>query len=282
LYTGVKVIEVEADVINQLYKESSVVFDPLWDRKQPFFQNQYVVVKSGESQSAVCRVRGDKLKVVKKQVLSGIEPRNKEQIMAMDALSDPSVSVVALTGRAGTGKTLLTMAAALDGIEKKQYDRIILTKPMTQVTEHDLGALPGEVEDKFGPYLDNYLCNFAVLVKGKAKRTPEDLRKFYNIDFIPMQLIRGSSWANSYIIADEVQTLNFHEMLTLGTRVSEGSKLVIMGDLNQRDKKIEKQSTGIYKFVNSPKSKNSDFVSSIELIKCERSETARLFADIFE
>ena len=126
-----------------------------------------------------------------------------------------------------------------------------------------------------------YLCNLEFMLGGNPNAV-FDLVHQYRIEFIPIQLIRGASWHDAFIIADEVQTLDYHEMVTLGTRVAEGSKLVIMGDLGQRDEKIEKEKTGIYKFVNSKGAQKSSFVASLELIKSERSPVSQLFADVFE
>ena len=212
-------------------------------------------------------------------------PRNKEQRMAIDALMDDSVKVVVLTGRAGTGKTIMTLAAAINKIESRSYNKIILTKPMSQVTKYDIGALPGDVNDKFKPYLDNYFGNLEFMfgdtgIDGKQKA--QSILEQYRVEFVPLQLIRGCSWHNAFILADECQTLDHHEMVTLGTRVGEGSKIVIMGDLAQRDEKISKESTGIYKFINDEKATNSEFVASIELLKSERGEVSALFRDIFE
>jgi PhoH-like ATPase len=141
--------------------------------------------------------------------------------------------------------------------------------------------LPGDVDEKFRPYLQNYLCNLEFMLGGKPDAI-EDLVQQYRIEFIPIQLIRGASWHDAFVIADEVQPLDYHEMVTLGTRVAEGSKLVIMGDLGQRDEKIEIEDTGIYKFVNSTGAKKSSIVASLELIKSERSAVSQLFADVFE
>ena len=158
---------------------------------------------------------------------------------------------------------------------------MILTRSMSYVGKYSLGALPGDVQEKFGPYLQNYICNMEYLLGGRAEAIEDALHQ-YRIEFIPIQLIRGASWANSYIIADEVQVFGYEEMVTLGTRVGENSKIVIMGDLGQRDEKIARENTGIYKFVNSEIAKASQLVASIELLKSERSEVASLFADVFE
>jgi len=284
-YTGVRVIEVRPDLVDSIYRDRFIPTS--FNRSYRFWQNEYVVVKdnSGLSKSALTRCIGDKLCLLnlpKDLVVSGVRPKNKEQWMALDALLDPEIRVSVLTGRAGTGKTLLALAAALQQYEKAgTYNRIILTRPMSWVGKHGLGALPGDVDDKFGPYLENYMCNIEHLLNG-GRKTVDDLVRQYSIEFIPIQLIRGASWANAIILADEVQVLGYDDMVALGTRVGEGSKIVIMGDLEQRDEKIEKNRTGIHKFVNDHRVKDSKLAASIDLIKCERSEVAALFADVFE
>ena len=280
-YTGVKVLEVEQSVINSLYENK--VF-PMWEEILDLPENVYVVCKdiAGQSSSALAKVeRGDLVLLDVNISCQNLYPRNKEQRMAMDALLDHEIKVVTLTGRAGTGKTLLTLAAAIEAMDREKYKRIILTRPMSWVGKHGLGALPGDVDEKFRPYLQNYLCNLEFMLGGNPNAVI-DLVHQYRIEFIPIQLIRGASWHDAFIIADEVQTLDYHEMVTLGTRVAEGSKLVIMGDLGQRDEKIEKEKTGIYKFVNSKGAQKSPFVASLELIKSERSPVSQLFADVFE
>ncbi len=282
MYTGVQVIETKQSIIDQLYEEKVIPLSSIGNETYP--ENIYLVCKdtSGASASALARVEKGYLCLLDSDISCGsLRPRNKEQRMAMDALVDDSVKVVVLTGRAGTGKTLLTLAAAIERVEAGQYKRIILTRPMSWVGKHGLGALPGDVDEKFRPYLQNYLCNLEFMLGGNPEAIV-DLVHQYRIEFLPIQLIRGASWHDAFIIADEVQTLDYHEMVTLGTRVAEGSKLVIMGDLGQRDEKIEIEKTGIYKFVNSSGAKQSPIVTSLELIKSERSPVSQLFADVFE
>lgn len=280
-YTGVKVLTLSKNLIQTLYKNKYI---PLPEEISSSPQNLYVVCKdfTGQSDSALARVKGDKLVLLDPAIkCSNLLPRNKEQRMAMDALLDDSIKVVTLTGRAGTGKTLLTLAAALDAMDKGKYNRIILTRPMSWVGKHSLGALPGDVNEKFRPYLQNYLCNLEFMLGGKPEAI-DDLVHQYRIEFIPIQLIRGASWHDAFVIADEVQPLDYHEMVTLGTRIAEGSKLVIMGDLAQRDEKIAKEKTGIYKFINSAYSKDSKITASLKLIKSERSDVSKLFAEVFD
>jgi len=280
-YTGVKVLTLSKTIIQAIYKEKSI---PLPEELKLSPQNLYVVCKdsTGQSDSALARIKDDKLVLLDPSIrCSNLLPRNKEQRMAMDALLDETIKVVTLTGRAGTGKTLLTLAAALDAIDNGTYSRIILTRPMSWVGKHSLGALPGDVNEKFRPYLQNYLCNLEFMLGGKPEAI-EHLVREYRIEFIPIQLIRGASWHDAFVIADEVQPLDYHEMVTLGTRIAEGSKLVIMGDLAQRDEKIAKEKTGIYKFINSTQSKNSKITASLKLIKSERSDVSKLFAEVFD
>lgn len=283
LYSGVKVHTVKQEIINSIYSDKKI---PIFDKRHNWYENLFVVLKdeSGGSQSALGRVKNGEIHLIpdrKNSPVQGIVPKNKEQQMALDVLLDDDVKVVVLTGRAGTGKTLLTLSTAVDKIQQKQYDRIILTRPMSWVGKHSLGALPGDVNEKFGPYLENYMCNLQYMLGG-SKTKAQDLIQQCKMEFLPLQLIRGASWHNAIVIADEVQTLDYHEMVTLGTRVGEGSKIVIMGDLAQRDEKIAKDKTGIHKFVNDERSKMSNFVASIELLKSERSKVAELFADVFE
>lgn len=280
-YTGVKVLEVKKDIIDELYSKGKV---DIWDKRLALYENTYVVIKDtmGSSSSALGRVKGDKIHLLPNEVsASGIYPKNKEQRMALDSLLDDTIKVVALTGRAGTGKTLLTMAAAMEKIQKDVYEEILLFKPQSQVTKYDLGILPGTIEEKINPFFESFRSSFEFMV-GSDKMKIDSAIEQYKIRYVPLQLIRGMSWHKKLIIADEVQVLGYHDMVSLGTRVGEGSKLIILGDLAQRDDKIPRDKTGLYKFINNDLTKMSRFVSCLELIKSERGEVAELFANVFE
>jgi PhoH-like ATPase len=284
-YTGVKVLEVSRTYIDSIYSTNSIEIP---DKRLILYPNQFVYLKSNDTSDragAICKVSKDAKSLIlirdKDLRAFGVKPKNKEQTMAMSGLLDDDIKLCTLTGRAGTGKTLITIAAALQKIEEKKYDRIIITRPMSQVGNYDLGALPGDVNEKFGPYLENYISNIQQLA-GNKKDTAKDIIAMYKMEAMPMQLIRGASWINSFVIADEVQVCNKHEILTLGTRIGENSKLVIMGDLGQRDEDITKEDTGLYHIINSRKMKESSLTSHIELIKSERSALAELFTESFE
>jgi PhoH-like ATPase len=280
-FTGYRTFKVNAAIINELYKKKEIA---IWDKRHTYYPNLYLILEneSNEKHTALAKVSAEcqSVSLVTEKNAFKIFPRNREQIFALDALLDPTVSVVALTGPAGTGKSILALAAALQQIEKKHYDKIILTRPMSEVGRYKLGSLPGDAAAKFEPYLLNYTTNLEQLVGGK--HILESLSIHYKVETVPLQLIRGASFNRCLVLADEIQVCTPGEILTIGTRIGENSKLVLMGDLDQRDEKIAKDKTGVYKFINSPLAKQSAIVSTIELIKCERSETARLFAEVFK
>jgi len=281
VYTGFRIYQVDDVLVEDIHRDNKIL---VWDKRYTFYPNMYVELRSSttEKYTALGRVdpTGTRIEKIFSREISGITPRNREQVFALDALMDDDIPIVALTGTAGTGKTILTLAAAIHKLDERRYKKIILTKPMSEVTRYKLGALPGDVSEKFGPYLTNYTTNLERFVGNK--RAVWDLLEQHRFEIIPLQLFRGASFNESLVIADECQVLNQSEVLTIGTRIGENSKLVIMGDLNQRDEKIAKDKTGIYKLVEDKRMKESPLVATIQLIRCERSEAARLFAEVFE
>jgi PhoH-like ATPase len=273
------VLEVDQSVIEKAFKVGRLTAEDLFlPNLNP---NELIVAVCGSSRVPMrVDTKSGEAKVVKRAKVeaSGIKPRpgNEEQLFALDLLLDPSVPVVVLTGKAGTGKTLLALAAALHQVDSGKYDKIMLTKPMAQVGEEELGILPGEISDKFGPYLANYTSNLEQIFGMPIKTLMMD-----SIEMMPLQLIRGASWAGKFIIADEVQSLTKHEILTLGTRVGEGAKLVLCGDFSQRDRPIEVADTGLNHLITSYQFLESDLTGGVELTKVERSRVTALFAEIF-
>lgn len=281
-YTGVNIHESDLS-IEELYKNKKIELPPFYN----YHENEYVIVKH-EGQSALTRYKNGELHLLDLKMLdkaTAVKPRNKEQYFALDALLDDSIKVLCLTGLAGSGKTLLSLSAAIAKMDEKKYKKIILTRPSSQVGKRELGILPGTLEEKFMPFLINYTTNLECIFEDKTQKAKklnvEHIFSMYNIEIVPLQLIRGASFNDTLILADEIQICNYHEMLTLGTRVSEGSKLVIMGDLNQRDEKIETKDTGLHKFVNDHRVKSSDFTASIKMLKSERGKVSALFSTVF-
>ena len=287
-YTGVKVLYTSKENIDLVYKNGYIdlnIFDGRLRLNKN--QNMFIVLKDevpkeqGGVASVLCWVKGEraqKVKVDSNTSISSIHPRNKEQIFAFEALLDDSIQAVAIAGAAGTGKTLISSAAALFKTEKNIYDRIILTRPMSQVGKKEIGFLPGDLLSKYMPFNQGYICNFEHLL---GKQDIETAIEQLPIEFVPIQLVRGASWPRSLIIVDESQNLGHHETLTIGTRVGEGSKIIFLGDLDQRDEKISKEATGLYKVMNSPVFKENSLTASIELLKCERGPIPEIFSKIF-
>jgi PhoH-like ATPase len=279
VYTGYRTCEVSSEIITKIHKDFKI---PIFNKRYTFYPNMYLELRSSIKTTALGKVSldGTQIEKISTRTVSGITPRNKEQTFALDALWRDNIPVVALTGSSGTGKTLLALAIALQKMQNKSYRKVILTRPMSEVGRYKLGALPGDEKDKFSPYLLNYMTNLEQFIDNR--RLVGDLIAQNRFEIVPIQLFRGASFNNCLVIADEVQVLNCMEILTIGTRIGENSKLVIMGDLNQRDERIAKDKTGIYKLMNDKQIKESPLVSAIELQQCERSETARLFAKVFE
>lgn len=177
-----------------------------------------------------------------------------------------------------THNTVLALAAAFSKMKDKVYDKIILTRPMSEVGKYKLGSLPGDANEKFSPYLLNYMTNLECFINPKYARDMLNQNKF---EIVPLQLMRGASFHNCFILADEMQVCDYMEILTVGTRIGEGSKIVIMGDLNQRDSNITREKTGLYKLFSDKRARESPLMVALELQKCERSKTAMFFAQIF-
>lgn len=299
--TGVHIYPLSPDLLDALYTDKYIEIEealadeyisedyPSKDQAWADFPNAFVVAKSQGKSSALTQVSACKqyLELVPdytKKPVYGLKPRNKEQNLYLHALMNPKISCVVAEGRAGSGKTLVALAAAMELLNQKgnTYDRIILTRPMDPVGV-SLGALPGNEKEKFLPYLGNFYSNFEQLMGGpKGLVMLEAMMNKGVITTIPIQLIGGSSWHNSYVIADEVQSLTAEQMYALGTRAADGSKVVILGDSAQRyGKREEVSKTGLRRLTDSRRIHESPLVSYIELIKQERNPLADVFYNVF-
>jgi PhoH-like ATPase len=247
--------------------------------KQPLYANQILILKSGEA-SALARYskRSNRLKRVDKIRAYGIEPRNAEQTFAMDVLTDTDIQLVSLTGIAGTGKTLLALAAAL--AQKEQYDQILLSRPVIPLQNQDMGFLPGAINEKLMPYMLPLYDNLTV-IKSKLKPTSreavhiEELQRQNKLMITPLAYIRGRSLSNTFFIIDEAQNLTPHEVKTIVTRAGEGTKMVFTGDIQQIDSPyLDIRSNGLTHL--SDRMIGEEIFAHVNLVKGERSELAEL------
>ena len=240
--------------------------------------------ESGAEGGACARYDADKDKIVlvKTREAYGIRPRNDEQLMALDALLNPKIELVALTGGAGTGKTLLALAAALE--QERDYEQIVLSRPAVILGNQDLGFLPGDQKAKMGPFLQPLMDNFNV-IKSQFKPGSREAQKLEGmltqekLLIEPLAYIRGRSLGRCYFIIDEAQNLTPHEIKTIITRAGEGTKMVFTGDIFQIDQPyLDQWSNGLTHLED--KLSGQKIFQHIFLRKGERSRLSEMAAKL--
>lgn len=215
---------------------------------------------------------------VKPCIAYGIQPRNSEQVFAMDALMNPQVQLISLTGTAGTGKTLLALAAALE--QADNLSQILLARPVIPLKNQEIGYLPGDAKDKIGPYMLPLYDNLAVIKKqfgisSKENVKIEDMLRREKLLISPLAYIRGRSLSNVFFIIDEAQNLTPHEVKTIITRAGEGTKIVFTGDIQQIDQPyLDKWSNGLTHI--NEKLYGEPLFEHVNLTKGERSKLSEL------
>lgn len=273
---------VDDHLIDKLYKENTIPIELMGFPRTPGI-NEYFILKSAKA-SVLCRYDGGLKRMVRveKQTAYGIKPRNAEQTFSLDALFNPEIKLVALTGKAGTGKTLLALAAALE--QHKRFGQILLARPIVALSNRDLGFLPGDAMEKISPYMQPLFDNLAVIKHNYQARSLEfqkieELLKEEKLIITPLAYIRGRSLSNSYFIIDEAQNLTPHEIKTIITRAGEGTKLIFTGDLQQIDSPyLDMKSNGLAYMTE--KMKNHEIFAHVNLLKGERSYLAELASDL--
>jgi PhoH-like ATPase len=270
---------VEQRTISALYEnKEGIEFSELPVKSHPL-PNQYFVLRNGHS-SVLARYNpiSHKVERIEKSKCYGIEPRNAEQTFSLDALLRPEIQLVALTGKAGTGKTLLALAAALH--QEGQYEQIYLARPIIPLANRDMGFLPGDVNEKIAPFMQPLYDNLAV-IKHKFKSSSkeyihiEELQKNEKLLITTLAYIRGRTLSNAFFIVDEAQNLTPHEVKTIITRAGEGTKMVFTGDIQQIDSPyLDSTSNGLSYLVD--RMKGQDIFAHVNLVKGERSYLADL------
>jgi PhoH-like ATPase len=280
LYKGISIMEgVDQTLISKLYELPEGVSSEEFRLEKDMKGHQFFIMKNnGSSALAHYNPVSKNLTRVIKQTTYGIDPRNAEQTFAIEALSNPDIQLVSLTGKAGTGKTLLALAAALQ--QHKRYKQIFLARPIVPLANRDLGFLPGDVKEKMDPYMQPLYDNLTVIKHKFSHQSPEflrinDMMKEDKLVITPLAYIRGRSLSSIFFIVDEAQNLTPHEIKTIITRAGEGTKMVFTGDIEQIDSPyLDTASNGLSYL--SDKMKNQDIFAHVNLVKGERSFLAEL------
>ena len=283
VYTGSRLIEdVDSKEIDVLYSSYGVdggeidcVIDPM--------ANENFILRNGQK-SILARFDPFDNKVVRvdKPKAYGIKPRNAEQSFALHMLMDNRIQLVSLSGKAGTGKTLLALAAALE--LRSEYRQIFLARPIVPLSNRDLGFLPGDIQSKLDPYMQPLFDNLSVIrhqFKSNDKRSIKinELLEQNKLLITPLAYIRGRSLQKAFFIVDEAQNLTPHEVKTVITRAGEGTKVIFTGDIHQIDHPyLDKRSNGLTYLIS--RMKGQDVFAHITLEKGERSELAELASNL--
>jgi len=215
--------------------------------------------------------------IIHNKKCASIMPKNREQTLAAHILLDRNLPLICITGPAGTGKTILALAAAIE--QKSNYHKILLTRPIVPLSGKDLGALPGDVNEKIRPYMQPLFDNFGVIRESyDDKRASEAIGKMLEEEKIviePLTYIRGRSFQKDFLIVDEGQNLTPHEVKTIVTRAGKGTKIVFTGDIHQIDDKfLDARSNGLSYLIS--KMKDCELFCHIDLCKGERSRLAEI------
>ena len=280
LYTGKRVVEgLDSERIDRFYAAAAgLPAGDLPEVPDPRANENFVLRNGSKSALATFRRGADAFVRVEKHTCYGITPRNAEQSFALRALMDDDIKLVTLAGSAGTGKTLLALAAALECRQK--YRQILLARPVVPLSNRDLGFLPGDIADKLDPYMQPLYDNLTVIRHQcgddqQAAQRITDMRESEKLMITPLAYIRGRSLQRMFFIVDEAQNLTPHEVKTIITRAGEGTKIVFTGDVAQIDQPyLDALSNGlsylIHRMVGQP------IYAHVTLEKGERSALADL------
>lgn len=278
----VNIIEhVDSEKIRQIFVKGFIEEKGiLGDRK---IANGYYILKNGNSSSlAFYNSSFDRLERIEKEFIYGIKPKNAEQAFALNALLNENIKLVALQGVAGTGKTLLALASALE--QHKKYHQIILARPIVPLSNKEIGFLPGDANEKISPYMEPLWDNLKFIKSQfseteKKQKAISELEESGKLVITPLAFIRGRSLSNIMFIIDEAQNLTPHEVKTIITRAGENTKIVFTGDVHQIDTPyLDENSNGLAYLID--RLKGQQLFAHVKLEKGERSELANLANDL--
>jgi PhoH-like ATPase len=284
LYLGKRIAEtVPMPLIDQMYQPPCEIDNEALALDPPLLPNEYLILKNHKKSAlATNDPVTQKVRRVDKPSAYHIRPRNAEQTFALDALVNPNIELVSLSGRAGTGKTLLALAAALEA--RHHYRQIFMARPVIPLSNKDIGYLPGDITSKLDPYMQPLYDNLSVIQNQFSEndvkhRKIRDLLDEEKLVIAPLSYIRGRSLVKIFFIVDEAQNLTPHEVKTIITRAGEGTKMVFTGDIFQIDHPyLDSQSNGLSYLIE--KMQGQKLYAHITLEKGERSELAELASNL--
>ncbi|HEU4726773.1 MAG TPA: PhoH family protein [Kofleriaceae bacterium] len=283
LYPGHRELAVPAGTVDRFYAEGSIVVEA-----PGLHANEFLTLKDEGGKSALARwdrTLGKGVPVRKlREGVWGIKPRNKEQHFALDLLLNDDIKMVTLVGKAGTGKTLLAIAAGLQKVTEEQvFSKLLVSRPIFPLGR-DIGYLPGDIEDKLNPWMQPIYDNLELLL-GLNKSDKKDGRSYAElvdlgfVEIEPLTYIRGRSLPNVYMIVDEAQNLTPHEIKTIITRAGEGTKIILTGDPYQIDHPyLDASNNGLTTVAE--RFKDEAIAGHVVLTKGERSPLAELATQI--
>jgi len=282
---GWTTIDTAFEKIDCLYAAGAIALDAVADPSEQPSENEFAVLRSG-SQSALVRTVGDEFILLGHQSPEpwGLRPRNKEQRFALELLLDPDVSVIALDGRAGTGKTLLAIAAGLEMVvEQQRYERLAVYRPLVPVGRADVGFLPGGLDEKLDPWMSAIHDAIVALTdqgnSHDARGLIDELTDRGQLSLESVTFLRGRSLQRQMILIDEAQNLEPTTLRTILTRVGEGTKVIFTGDTSQIDAPYLGENNNALSVLTSAFADQRCF-GHITLTACERSDVASLAAEL--
>lgn len=307
LYSGFVAVDVPGEMIDLLYEEKQLELDKLKPHlltkdeegktvEIPLYANQFVQLRDAldESHTGLARLLGDTEHLIPihgpRKPVFGIMARNVQQTMALDLLLDDDIKLVTLLGTAGTGKTLLAIAAGMAKVfNEERYDKLLVARPIMPMGR-DIGYLPGDKDEKLSAWMQPIFDNLGYLLSTRGSVTNQHAESHTSEQRIkslmdsgqlvlePLTYIRGRSIPHQFIIVDETQNLTPHEVKTIVSRVGEGTKIILTGDIRQIDNPyLDSASNGLSYMVDRLKGQN--IVGHMTLAKSERSELASLAAE---
>ncbi|HXH18254.1 MAG TPA: PhoH family protein [Chitinophagales bacterium] len=278
LYTGKTVMDdVSPQVISELFEKGSI--SPMQLGLEKAEDNHYFILNiSDHPVLGYCNPKTKMIERIDRQTVYGVMPRNPEQVFAVHALLNPDIRLVTMQGVAGTGKTLIAIASALE--QRRRYRQIYITCPIVPLSNRDIGYLPGDIKSKLDPYMQPYWDNLNFIKDlhsndEKSSKRIDDMLEHEKIAITPLAYIRGRSLSKVFFIVDEAQNLTPHEVKTIISRAGDDTKIVFMGDIHQIDTPyLDAQSNGLSYLIDRIQS--NPLFAHVTLEKGERSELANL------